>query len=42
MNRIPNPNVKSVLKELGWTPDCATCAKSIVKEITIQLEKREQ
>lgn len=42
MERIPNPTVKSVLKELGWTPDCATCAKSIVKEITIQLEKREQ
>ena len=42
MKRIPNPTVKSILKELDWTPDCATCAKNIVKEITIQLEKREQ
>lgn len=40
MERIPNPTVQKVIKELGWTPDCATCAKNIVKEITIQLEKR--
>jgi len=38
--RLTNPTIKSVIKELNWTPDCATCAKNIIKEITIQLEKR--
>ena len=41
MERLPNPTVKTVLKELDWIPDCATCAKSIVKEITTLLEKRQ-
>ena len=39
MERIPNPTVKAVLKELGWTPDCATCAKNIVREINALLEQ---
>lgn len=39
MERLPNPTVKEVLKELGWTPDCATCAKSIVREINSILER---
>lgn len=39
VERIPNPTVKSVLKELGWTPDCATCAKEIVREIRLVLEQ---
>jgi len=39
VERIPNPTVKNVLKELGWTPDCSTCAKSIVREINSILEK---
>lgn len=39
MERIPNPTVKAVLKELGWTPDCATCAKNIVKEINTILDQ---
>ena len=39
MERIPDPTVKTVLKELNWTPDCATCAKNIVKEINDALDK---
>jgi len=39
MERLPNPTVKTVLKELNWTPDCATCAKNIVKEINLILEQ---
>jgi hypothetical protein len=40
MDQQTNPTVQSVLKELNWKPDCKTCVQSIVKEITVQLEKR--
>ena len=39
---IPKPTVKSVLKELNWTPDCSTCAKNIVKEINLLLDKKNE
>lgn len=39
MERLPNPTVKTILKELNWTPECATCAKNIVKEINTILEQ---
>ena len=39
MKRLPNPTLKTILKELNWTPDCATCAKNIVKEINAVLEQ---
>lgn len=35
-----NPTIQSVLKELDWKPDCKTCVQNIVKEITIQLERK--
>jgi bacterioferritin-associated ferredoxin len=40
MKRIPDPTVQKVIKELNWTPECATCAKSIVKEITAVMEQK--
>jgi hypothetical protein len=42
MESLPNPTVQNILKELNWTPDCKTCAKNIVKEITNLLEQRQQ
>lgn len=39
MTRIPDPTVQKVIKELNWTPDCATCAKNIVKEINSILDQ---
>jgi len=41
MDRLPNPTVKTILKELNWTPECATCAKSIVKEINSMLDQKQ-
>lgn len=39
IQRIPEPTVQKIIKELGWTPDCATCAKAIVKEINAMLDQ---
>ena len=39
IQRIPDPTVQKIIKELGWTPNCATCAKNIVKEINSALEQ---
>lgn len=39
INRIPNPTVQKIIKELDWSPDCATCAKNMVKEINSILEQ---
>lgn len=39
VERIPKPTVQKIVKELNWKPDCATCAKNIVKEINAILEE---
>ena len=39
IQRIPDPTVQKIIKELNWTPNCATCAKNIVKEINAALEQ---
>ena len=39
IDRMHNPTVQKILKELNWKPECATCAKNIVKEINLILDK---
>lgn len=40
ISRLSDPTIQKIIKELDWTPECATCAKNMVKEITLILEKK--